>query len=57
MDIDMPEMNGLDATKEIRKTNKKVPIIAVSAFTSRADIEASIKAGMNDHSNDCFLIF
>jgi len=47
----MPEMTGIEATIEMRKLNKKVPIIAVSAYTSSDDIEAALKAGMNDYSN------
>ena len=51
MDILMPNMNGLDATREIRALNrkdaKKVPIIAVSANTFSDDVFESRKAGMN----------
>lgn len=32
MDIKMPEMNGIEATTEIRKFNKNIPIIALTAF-------------------------
>lgn len=49
MDIRMPIMDGLEATREIRKFNKLVPIIAVSANSYDSDIEDSIKAGMNEH--------
>lgn len=53
MDILMPNMNGLDATREIRALNrkdaKKVPIIAVSANTFSDDVFESRKAGMNKH--------
>lgn len=53
MDILMPNMNGLDATREIRALNrkdaKKVPIIAVSANTFYDDVFESRKAGMNKH--------
>ncbi len=49
MDLDMPEMNGYEATICIRKINKKVPIIAVTAFTGKRDVEACFAAGMNDH--------
>lgn len=52
MDILMPNMNGLDATREIRALNrkdaKKVPIIAVSANTFSDDVFESRKAGMNE---------
>ena len=50
MDIDMPEMSGLEATQAIRQQDALVPIVAVSAFTSPADVEACLQAGMNDHS-------
>ena len=54
MDIDMPEMTGIEATIEIRKSNKKVPIVAVSAYTSSDDIEGCLQAGMNDYSKGIF---
>ena len=46
----MPEMSGIEATKEIRKYDPKIPIVAVSAYTSSDDIEACFQAGMNDYS-------
>lgn len=49
MDIRMPIMNGLRATVEIRKFNKTIPIIALSANAYREDIEKSLNAGMNYH--------
>jgi len=49
MDIRMPVMDGLEATREIRKFDLSIPIIAVSANAYKADIEKSIKAGMNEH--------
>ncbi|HKK96433.1 MAG TPA: transporter substrate-binding domain-containing protein [Anaerovoracaceae bacterium] len=49
MDIKMPIMDGLEATKEIRNFNKNIPIIALSANAYKEDIEASIDAGMNEH--------
>lgn len=34
MDIEMPHINGLDVTKKIRKENKTIPIVIVTAFTN-----------------------
>jgi len=49
MDIKMPEMNGLDATREIRKFNKEVIIIAQTAHAFDIDQDKSFKAGCNDY--------
>ncbi|WP_191321672.1 response regulator [Colwellia sp. C1TZA3] len=51
MDIQMPEMDGLTATKEIRQTLtlQDLPVIAMTAHAMKGDIEKSIAAGMNLH--------
>lgn len=50
MDIQMPEMNGIEATDYIRnKMNSKIPIIALTADVTMADIEKFKAAGMNAH--------
>ncbi|MEG0180113.1 MAG: response regulator, partial [Oscillospiraceae bacterium] len=53
MDIRMPVMDGLQATKSIRALDsewaKKVPIIAMSANAFDEDVDKSKKAGMNAH--------
>ncbi len=49
MDIRMPIMNGLEAAREIRKFDKKVPILALSANAYSEDIKKSKEAGMNAH--------
>ncbi|WP_297087941.1 PAS domain S-box protein [uncultured Draconibacterium sp.] len=49
MDIKMPGMNGYDATREIRKFNKDVIIIAQTAFGLTGDREKAIAAGCNDY--------
>ncbi|MFA7107902.1 MAG: response regulator [Sphaerochaetaceae bacterium] len=49
MDIRMPVMNGLEAAREIRKFDMKVPIIALSANAYLEDVKKSISAGMNAH--------
>ena len=47
MDIKMPEMNGIDALKEIRKFDKDIPIIMQSAYAFENDMEAARQAGSN----------
>ncbi len=49
MDIKMPEMNGIEATKEIRSFNQSVPIIVQTAYTSSGDKEKALEAGCNDY--------
>jgi len=54
MDIQMPVMNGLEATKAIRYSVKlgekaKIPIIAMTAYAMSGDKEEFISAGMNDY--------
>ena len=48
MDIKMPEMNGIDALKEIRKFDKDIPIIMKSAYAFENDMEAARQAGSNE---------
>lgn len=48
MDIKMPKVNGLDATREIREFNTKIPIIAFSAYAMPADQQKAKEAGCND---------
>lgn len=48
MDIKMPLLNGIEATKEIRKTNKEIPIIAQTAFIMDDEKEEIRRAGCND---------
>lgn len=49
MDIKMPDKNGYDATREIRKFNRDVVIIAQTAFGLMGDREKAIEAGCNDY--------
>jgi len=54
LDIEMPEMNGYDATKLIRGFNKKVIIVAQSAYAFMGDKEKSIETGFNDYISKPF---
>jgi len=48
MDIQMPVMDGYTATSNIRKINKQIPIIALTASVITTDIEAkAVQIGMN----------
>ena len=48
MDMRMPVMNGLEATKKIREFDKKLPIICMSANVYKEDKLAAKESGMND---------
>ena len=49
MDMRMPEMDGLEATMEIRKTDSKVPIIALTANAFDSDKQKALEAGCNNY--------
>jgi PAS domain S-box-containing protein len=45
LDMQMPEMNGIETTKEIRKIRKNIPIIAQTAFIFEDDKDIILEAG------------
>lgn len=47
MDIDMPQMNGWEATIEIRRKKMNIPIIALTAYSEESFRKKSFEAGMN----------
>jgi len=49
MDIKMPEMDGYEATRQIRKFNNEVIIIAQTAYALTGDREKALEAGCNDY--------
>lgn len=50
MDLQMPEMNGFEATEYIRKKmNSKIPIVALTADVTTVDLAKCKAVGMNDY--------
>ncbi|MCG8699670.1 MAG: response regulator, partial [Bacteroidales bacterium] len=60
MDIQMPVMNGIVATKKIRETefatSSSTPILAITANALSGDKEACIAAGMDDYISKPFQV-
>jgi CheY-like chemotaxis protein len=54
MDIQMPEMDGMEATRKIREIEaisrlKPVPVVALSAHAMKGDIDKALSCGMDDY--------
>ncbi|KAG4279585.1 hypothetical protein FPRO04_13589 [Fusarium proliferatum] len=49
MDISMPVMNGYEATARIRNSGIRLPIIAMTAYALKGDIERCMEKGMDDY--------
>jgi len=54
MDIQMPVMNGIEAVQKIREFNKEVPIIALTANSSKTEEVNCLDAGMNAYLSKPF---
>ena len=48
MDIHMPGLDGLETTKQIRRWNRTLPIVAITAATLDDEDQKCLEAGMND---------
>lgn len=49
MDIKMPVLNGLEATKQIREINPELPVIALTAYAQAGDEHRVLSAGCNEY--------
>lgn len=49
MDIRMPNMDGFQATREIRRLKNELPVIAVTAYSLGDEKEMAMQAGFNDY--------
>ena len=47
MDLGLPNMNGIEATKQIRSSNKDVKIIILTSHNDEKEVLNSLKAGAN----------
>jgi CheY-like chemotaxis protein len=49
MDIQLPKLDGFEATRQIRKIKPELPIIAQTAFVLAGEQEKSLQVGCNDY--------
>lgn len=49
VDIELPKLNGIDLIKKIRKTNKNIPIIVISAYTKKDYLLESIELNLTKY--------
>ena len=49
MDLQMPHMDGLEATRRIREVDSQIPIIALTATADSKEAQKCMEAGMNDY--------
>lgn len=49
MDVKMPEMSGIEALEEIRKTDKQTPIIIITSSSTREAAIEAIAKGANEY--------
>lgn len=55
MDIKMPVMDGLEATRLIKESKPDIPVIAVTAYATSDDRHAALSAGCDDYISKPFV--
>jgi PAS domain S-box-containing protein len=48
MDVQMPIMNGLDCTRELRRQGIRIPVLALTGYALKENLDEFLAAGMND---------
>jgi CheY-like chemotaxis protein len=49
MDIKMPEIDGLEATRQIKLIKQNIPVIAITAYAMTGDEEKALEAGCDGY--------
>jgi len=49
LDVNVPDMNGFELLKEVRKQNIKTPAIFITSLNSMADVESGFESGCDDY--------
>jgi len=49
LDVKMPEMGGIEALEEIRKTDKQIPVIIITASSTRDAAIEALDKGANEY--------
>ncbi len=49
MDVQLPKMNGLEATKKIKATHPDIPVIIQTAYAMKTDMDKAYQAGCDDY--------
>lgn len=55
MDIKLPVLNGLEATKQMKKLRPEVPVLAITAYALGGDREKALEAGCDDYLSKPFM--
>jgi len=48
MDLKMPQLNGIEACRQIKKSLPKLPVVVQSAYSQQEEIKSALQAGCDD---------